>query len=214
MDLYLIRHAQSLNNALPEEQRVEDPPLSSLGREQAACLSKRIAALELTRMLVSPFLRTLETAEFLRPATGLNPQVWVLLHERGGCVRGPSPSVMVGRPGLTRSAIQADFPAYEVDARIDEGGWWQSQPYETHEQAAVRARALLDETLHRFADSTERVAYVMHADIEMLFLECLPCTVPAVPFNASVTKVSLTPGQAQLEDYNDVRHQPPKLRTV
>ena len=37
MELYLIRHAQSQNNALPEEQRVEDPGLTELGNQQADC---------------------------------------------------------------------------------------------------------------------------------------------------------------------------------
>ena len=214
MDLYLIRHAQSLNNARPEELRVEDPPLSDLGREQASRLMQRVAELELTQILVSPFLRTLQTAEFLRQAIGLDPRVWVLLHECGGCVQGPSPSVMVGRPGLTRSAIQAEFPHCEIDAGIDERGWWQSQPYETREQATVRAGKLLDETLRRFAGTTERVAYVMHADIEMLLLECLPSPVPAVPFNTSVTRLSLTPAGARVEEYNDVQHLPQELRTL
>ncbi len=143
MDLYLNRHAQSLNNARSEARRVEDPPLSKLGREQGAYLVRHVVALGLTRMVVSPFLRTLQTAELLRPVTGLTPQVAVLLHEVGGCMRGPLPSEMVGRRGLTRSAIESGFPDYEIDPEIDERGWWQSRPNETGEQAAVRARELL-----------------------------------------------------------------------
>ena len=63
MELYLIRHAQSLNNALPEEQRVEDPGLTELGLQQADCLGKWIGTLALTKVITSPFRRALETAK-------------------------------------------------------------------------------------------------------------------------------------------------------
>ncbi len=51
----------------------------------------------------------------------------------------------------------------------------------------------------------------MHGDIEMLFLKCLEAAVPTVPFNASVTRIQLTPELVQLEDFDDVRHLPPEL---
>ena len=35
MQLYLIRHAESENNARPEHDRVEDPSITTLGRRQA-----------------------------------------------------------------------------------------------------------------------------------------------------------------------------------
>ena len=213
MDLYLIRHAQSLNNERPEADRVEDPPLTDLGRRQAACLAEQIPTLGLTRMVVSPFLRTLQTAEFLWQATSLAPQVQTSLHELGGCVRGPHPSVMVGRPGMTRAAIEEMFPAYTVDPQIDEQGWWQSQPYETPQQAKVRAGELLSDTQRRFAHTEERVGYVMHADIEMLLLQCLTSTVIEVPFNTSITHVVVAPEGTRLADYNDVRHLTADLRT-
>jgi len=60
----------------------------------------------------------------------------------------------------------------------------------------------------------ERVAYVMHGDIERLFLECLGVTVSTVPFNASVTRLQLASKLLNLEDFNDVRHLPPELLTV
>ncbi|MCH2399553.1 MAG: histidine phosphatase family protein [Pirellulales bacterium] len=213
MDLYLIRHAQSVNNALPEAERVEDPPLTDLGRRQAACLAEQIPTLDLTRMVVSPFLRTLETAEYLCRATQLAPQVQASLHEVGGCVQGPEPSVMVGRPGMTRLAIEERFPAYVVEDRIDAQGWWRSQPYETPDQAQVRARELLADTQRRFAHTEERVAYVMHADIEMLFLACLTATEIEVPFNTSVTHVVVAPETTRIDDYNDVRHLTADLQT-
>jgi len=59
MDLYLVRHAQSQNNALPERLRVADPDLTDLGHQQAARLAERVRSLKLTRLLTSPFRRAL-----------------------------------------------------------------------------------------------------------------------------------------------------------
>ena len=42
MELYIIRHAESENNAGPEDERTEDPSLSPLGYQQAECLVNRI----------------------------------------------------------------------------------------------------------------------------------------------------------------------------
>ena len=85
MQLFLIRHAQSQNNALPEEQRVEDPGLTELGHRQAELLADWVPALNLTRLITSPFRRTLLTTEPIRRATSLIPEVRVDLHEQGGC---------------------------------------------------------------------------------------------------------------------------------
>ena len=46
MELYLIRHAQSLNNALPAEDRVEDAPLTDIGHQQCSHLAKWIPELK------------------------------------------------------------------------------------------------------------------------------------------------------------------------
>ena len=102
MDLYLIRHAQSLNNAQPPELRVEDPALTDLGHEQSRRLAEHVTSLRLTKLITSPFRRALQTAEHIRLATGLIPEVRIDLHETGGCVSGIAPPLMVGRPGMTR----------------------------------------------------------------------------------------------------------------
>jgi len=41
-NLYLVRHGESYNNAVPMAQRVCDPPLTELGQKQAAKLAERI----------------------------------------------------------------------------------------------------------------------------------------------------------------------------
>lgn len=211
MELYLIRHAQSQNNAKPEEDRVEDPSLTELGHEQAACLGKWIPALKLTKLITSPFLRTLQTAEQIHKATNLAPEVQTDLHELGGCYRGHIPGSITGRPGMSRTEIERQFPAFRVSAEIDGGGWWQSKPYETHELARQRAKTLLERTRDAYAHTEERIAYVMHADIKLIFLEQFHGEPLDCPYNVSVSKIQITPQACQLQDFNRVQHLPPHL---
>lgn len=211
MELYLIRHAQSQNNALPEEQRVEDPGLTELGRQQADLLGKWIPQLELTRIITSPFLRALETAERIRESTRLTPEVRTAIHEQGGCCSGHPAVGMVGRPGMSRTEIERRFPAFQVSAEIDGKGWWQCQPYETREAARQRAAAVLRQTREEFAHTSHRVAYVTHADFKLLFLEHLHAQPLDVPCNASVTKVLITADACRLVEHNNVRHLPADL---
>jgi len=211
MELYLIRHAQSLNNAGPEQERVEDPPLTDLGHQQAVHLARWIPSLKLTRLITSPFLRTLQTTEHIHPPAALKPQVWRQLHEHGGCVAGPSPDVMVGRPGMTRAEIESRFPAFDVGAEIDGDGWWKSRPYETLDEACHRAAKLLARTRDELAGTDERVGYVTHGGFTPLLIECFHPVPLEVPRNTSVTKIDVTPDTTRLNYYDRVEHLPAHL---
>ena len=213
MQLFLIRHAQSQNNALPEAMRVEDPPITDIGHQQAKHLAEALPALELTHLITSPFRRTLETTEHLRKATGLIPHVRTQLHELGGCMRGPSVAEMVGAPGMNRAEIEAEFAGYEVSDEIDGRGWWDSKPYEEYYAAVHRAEKLLERTREEFAASDARVAYVMHADFKRIFLELFH-VVPQTPWNASLTRLTVTPDEIHVEDYNSIAHLPAELHTA
>ncbi|MDP6469183.1 MAG: histidine phosphatase family protein [Pirellulaceae bacterium] len=211
MELYLIRHAQSQNNALPEEQRVEDPGLTELGNQQADCLGKWIPALRLTKVITSPFLRALETARRIQEATNLTPEVRTAIHEMGGCCSGYPEVGMVGRPGLNRAEIEVLFPAFQIAAEINGGGWWRCQPYETRALAKRRAADVLQQTREEFAHTSQRVAYVTHADFKQLFLEHFHTEPLDVACNTSVTKVLITAEECRLADHNGVQHLPEHL---
>jgi 2,3-bisphosphoglycerate-dependent phosphoglycerate mutase len=208
MLLYLIRHAQSQNNALPEEQRVEDPGITELGREQAKCLAEWMPSLQLTRLYTSPFRRTLQTTEPICRTTSLTPEVRTALHEKGGCYHGYTPKNIVGRPGMTAAQIESEFPGFRIAGDIDGQGWWNSKPYETEQAARMRAGVLYQRTREEFANTDERVAFVMHADVKVLFLEHLDFDVPECPCNTSVTTIQITPEGNRLEEFNRVAHLP------
>lgn len=213
MELFLIRHAQSANNAGTTEQRVADPGLTSLGIEQAERVAAISANWNLTRLITSPFLRTLLTTQPIHKATGLVPEVRTLLHEVGGCYSGYEAVGRHGQPGLNASEIQKDF-GYHVESEIDERGWWRSQPFETWDMGAKRASELVKQTLKEFAGTNERVAYVMHADIKMLFVERITTSFPAIPCNTAVSRLAISADSQELLDYNEVGHLPESMWTV
>jgi len=219
MELYLIRHGQSLNNSLPEEERVEDPPLTEVGRRQVFHLARWATTAGFTRLISSPFRRTLETAEPIRRSTGLLPEVWVDLHEQGGCVDGPSPEAMQGRPGMNRDKIREQFPNFRLADDIDDQGWWKSKPYETLEEAQIRAERTVRLTREEFSHTSQTVALVMHGTFKALMIrQFFPNTHADAKLlfeihNTGISKITMTPDAARLEYYNQVPHLPEELVT-
>ncbi|MDA1052870.1 MAG: histidine phosphatase family protein [Planctomycetota bacterium] len=208
MQLYLIRHAQSQNNALPEEERVEDPGLTELGLRQAELLAEWIPSLRLTRLITSPFRRTLLTTQPIARTTSLIPEVRIDLHEQGGCYGGHDFGNKVGRPGMTRQEIEAEFSGYQVADNIDGQGWWRSKPYETIDAAWTRAARLLESTRREFGHTDERIGYVMHADIKRLFIAHLHPDPIGVPCNTSVTEIEFTATSHRILAFNQISHLP------
>lgn len=213
MEVFLIRHAQSLNNARPEADRVADPSLTDLGHEQAHRLALWARSLRLTRLITSPFLRALQTTEKIRDVTGMTPEVRTVLHEQGGCYSGHTPKERVGQPGMTRWEIEQQFPGFSVDSGIDGQGWWKRKPYEAWQQAALRAGLLLQRTREEFGTSPNRVAYVMHADIKLLLLQHFHRGELPTAKNAAVTRIVFTPMNVHVSEYNCVEHLPRLLVT-
>jgi broad specificity phosphatase PhoE len=68
--MYLLRHGQSYFNLYFTETRVdpgiEDPELTPLGQQQAIAAADALATRSLTRIIVSPYTRALQTAEPIR----------------------------------------------------------------------------------------------------------------------------------------------------
>lgn len=213
MELYLIRHGQSHNNAHPEEQRVEDAPLTTLGQEQAALLANFAKSLRLTRLITSPFMRALQTTDPVRQTTGLQPEIWVDLHEQGGCYAGHIPGQYVGRPGMTHTELAAQFPEFQNVDDIDGDGWWQSKAYETNADARQRAARVLDRTRDTFALTSERVAFVMHADFMRYFVACVLDVSSRAPHNASVTKLVISQDDSRVEYFNRTEHLPEQMKS-
>jgi len=188
MKLFLIRHAQSLNNLLAEQIKLEDymdqrspePPLTEIGFHQAELVAAHLASdtypeveqekvnfpargYGFTRLYCSPMLRTLQTTLPISRALGLTPQVWLDLHEHGGIFHGDPQKGPVGQHfGLTRQEMLDLFPDYQLPAAISEKGWWPGG-YEEMEGCYQRAQRVAEQ-LRSWAPTLpdERIALVAH----------------------------------------------------
>jgi broad specificity phosphatase PhoE len=192
MELYIIRHGQSVNNAMPEgEPRTPDAPLNDLGQRQAEILAAYLAdgrnrdpwyqpstgysqrenepTFGITHLYASPMRRALQTAAPIAAALNLQPEVWVDVHEHGG-VYQQRPDGITGFPGWTRAEMIEAYPHYVLPESVTERGWWNpargSEPY--HE-ALARAIKVAGDMRRRAAinldddpPKTERVAIVTH----------------------------------------------------
>lgn len=232
MQLYIIRHAQSTNNALPDERdRVCDPPLTSLGWRQAETLARHLATradLEpprpsrprpagypIQRLYCSAMLRALQTAQPIAAALGLTPTVWPDIHECGGVYLDDTNGGKTGQPGLGRSAILADFPGYELPETLAEEGWY-SGGFEEREARLERARRVAAD-LYRQRESDETVALVSHGDfiktlLRVLFHQPPDIAIAYYHYNTAISRLDLrADGYLDVHYLNRVEHLPPDL---
>lgn len=196
MEIHIIRHGQSANNAVMEKSdlRVEDPELTEVGWEQArqtAAFLGNGSNLEdlvrrpadaperrqphpyhFTHLYTSPMHRTLQTAQPIAAQLGLKPEVWVGLHEHGGIYLERDGLVM-GYGGLTRSQMQQHFPDYVLPPDITEAGWWNPDAGQEN-IAGAYARAItvalaLKERAAQPQHQDDRIILVAHGT----FIDCL-----------------------------------------
>jgi len=183
MELFIIRHGQSGNNALANiRDRSVDPPLTDLGERQAEMLGEYVArgenqelsrettgntkyelrhGLGITSLFTSPMYRSLQTVQPVSRASGLAPRIWVDIHEEGGMfLNHGGGDGLVGYPGRTRSEILAEFPDYVLPTSFDETGWW-NKDHEDPASLLVRATKV-SEQLREMAKTEDRVAIITH----------------------------------------------------
>ncbi len=204
MELYIIRHGQSTNNANPDNMaRVYDPSLSELGLAQADALAKWFASgdvripwtdpdtgytrndpmpsFNFDHLYCSAMYRAMQTAAPIGQALNITPEVWIDIHEHGG-IYLEQPDGIVGYPGRTRSQILQEFPHYVLPEGVTEQGWWKVE--NGHEERGVfygRAIRVAMELRRRAEDpewQDQRLGIVTHGTfIDALlkaFLNMLP----------------------------------------
>lgn len=239
MDLFIIRHGQSANNALPDlRDREVDPPLTGLGKRQAQLLAEHLATgvtldwvpapgsgnagpslrkgFGITSLFCSAMYRSLQTAEPVGQALGLTPQVWVDIHEQGGMFLNHGGSEgNVGYPGRTRSEISAEFPNVHLPPDVTEKGWW-TQGHEDVPASAGRA-IRVSEQLRGMAGSDERVAIISHGGMMDVLLKALLGQLPGDHIryrhhNTAISRLSVRLGAPiQAQFLNRVDHLAPEL---
>ncbi|MGJ9422169.1 histidine phosphatase family protein [Aeromicrobium sp. CF3.5] len=104
-----MRHGQSTWNVVDRMQGQElGPPLTDLGRTQAAAAAEELATLHITRVLSSPAVRAQQTAEIIADRLGLTVETEDLLLEKG--LDESLPAVLT----RVRILLDLDLPASTV----------------------------------------------------------------------------------------------------
>ncbi len=131
--MILLRHGQSEFNLLFTQTRrdpgIKDPRLTPLGHQQAEAAAEALAREDITRILVSPYTRALQTAAPLARRLGLPLTVTPTIRERFAF------TCDIGRPV---AELRLDFP--DLDLSHIEEIWW---PPEEEPADQVIARAAL-----------------------------------------------------------------------
>lgn len=131
--MFLLRHGQSYFNLLYGQTRVdpgiEDPRLTPLGARQAADAARALAAKHVTRLIVSPYTRALETAEPILAVRAVPVEIMQVVRERAFfvCDVGSPPALLADR-----------FPHLRFDHLPER--WWHGG-IETAEETVDRANA-------------------------------------------------------------------------
>ena len=197
MQLYFIRHGQSINNANtrnPDYQENSDPYLTEIGLEQAEYLAKYLSGkqqivehetwniqnqygfglthiytslMERASMTAAPTVRALENVPFT---------AWKDIHEEGGIYARAEEDRFQGLSGKPRSYFEKNFPELKLPDDLDEMGWW-NRAYETEEERQPRADKVLAELLERHGDKEdqpeERIAFVSHGGFFVRLLSAM-----------------------------------------
>lgn len=231
MQLYLVRHGQSINNALPDQsQRVKDPELTETGCEQARLTAAHLlelpgelrlpAAPGISELYCSPMHRALQTAQPVAEALGLRPRVWVELHEIGGIFLNGENGV-IGHPGMGRGQMAQSFPQYELPPTVTDEGWWNPADGMETEQAAQFRALKVAAALYERAPEEINIVLVTHGAFMDRLLKALLNQLPDVPrrlfyahYNTGITRLDLhSPDGIRLHYLNRADHIPPPLRT-
>jgi len=136
--MFLLRHGQSYFNLHFTPTRIdpgiEDPELTELGLAQAHAAAAQLTEVRLTRIIVSPYMRALQTAEPILKFQQAPVDIMHEVRERAAfaCDVGSPPELLAAR-----------FPHH--DFKHLPSPWW-SNPVETLEATTLRAdqfRALM-----------------------------------------------------------------------
>jgi broad specificity phosphatase PhoE len=131
--MYLLRHAQSYFNlhftATRVDPGIEDPELTPEGFEQAELAALALATVPLSRIIVSPYTRALQTAAAVRKVHNLPVEIMQEVRERTAfaCDIGSAPEILAER-----------FPQHDFTHLPRR--WWHDG-IETSEETVARANA-------------------------------------------------------------------------
>ncbi len=225
MQIYYIRHGQSANNRLylesgSEKGRVEDPPLTELGWQQARLLAEHIAQsssdgaehttgrnhliagegslyeYNFTNIYTSLMTRAVQTASVIARKLGLPMIGSADLFEAGGVyLEDEQTGEKVGKPGKTPAELRRDYPELVLPEGLPGDGWY-NRPYEEREERLPRARRVLEELIARHGGASDRIALVSHGAFFQYFMSAVLGLAERPPVwflsnNAGITRIDV-----------------------
>ena len=131
--MFLLRHGQSYFNLhfnqTHRDPGIEDPELTPLGNRQAQAAAAQLAGVALTRIIVSPYSRALQTAEPIIAMHQVPVDVMQVVRERTAyvCDIGSPPGLLASR-----------FPRHDFGHLPQR--WWH-EGLETEQETVARADA-------------------------------------------------------------------------
>lgn len=247
MEIYLIRHGQSVNNRLTEatwHTRTHDPELTEIGQKQAQKVAEYLGTapnLEelvrvpddssdranhyphtITHLYCSAMYRALQTANPIGKALGLNPTVWLDVHEVGG-IHYEKDGELVVLGGKKRSQILNEFPNYSLPDTVTEDGWYKialgREDWAGCQARAMRVSSNLIMRSENPRTQDDKIAIVSHGGFINALLKALTNIAPNPRldfwhYNTAVTRVDLEVGGTMVIRYiNRVTHLTPDLLT-
>lgn len=217
--LVLIRHGQSANNSLPDYERIPDPGLTDVGKQQAAHTARAFESTPVARIYCSAFLRALETARPLAEVCKQPVFVRNDIFEQGGCYAGHDAIGKRGAAGMGMSELKQAYPDWQIDESIAEAGWW-NRDYETPQQARTRAKEVAHWMRSEPVAMGGTHVFVIHADFKFLLLHALldnqaneTLNLQDPLFNTGISRFHWTGNAWQLASLNEVTHLPKDLVT-
>jgi 2,3-bisphosphoglycerate-dependent phosphoglycerate mutase len=218
MQLYFIRHAESVNNALwaksgSDEGRSHDPELTSTGKEQSRFLGDYFKAAKdqydqvgdgypynrpasLTHIYCSLMLRSVATGTTLAQALDLPLHALEEIYEEGGIYEvDPESGTKKGLPGYGKAYFKEHFPGLVLPEAINPEGWW-NRDYELPEHRSQRAQNAFKKILELHGKTEHRVALISHGGFYNQFLRAV-LKIPDSPRywftlnNTGITRIDL-----------------------
>ena len=241
MQLYFIRHGQSVNNALWDTTgasvgRSEDPDLTPLGHQQAQHVAQfmqsksadvalhardaqNVTGFRITHLYTSLMIRAVKTASYVSSALDMPLVAWPEIHEEGGIYQENEGELPRGLPGKNRAYFETHHPNLKLPDGLDEKGWW-NRLFETQEYFLPRAQGFLTELLRRHGGTQDRVAVVSHGAFFVNFMKVL-LGMPEKPGthlwfamnNCAISRVDFEENFSAVNYINRAHFLPPELIT-
>ena len=164
--LYLIRHAQSENNAIwdgsgdDQPGRVPDPEITATGHLQSEALAAHLAhpsaeprqhpyqsapdaQFGLTQIYCSLMTRSILTADYIANACELELQALPDVFEKHGIYDVDAHGNLLGLPGQDRDYFTGRFPQLGLPAEFNDEGWWNRPVHREYHFAETQKGELL-----------------------------------------------------------------------